>query len=132
MTIALIAHDEKKLPLLQFVEAYKGILANHKLVATAATGNMITEATKLKVECEISGVNGGAELLASHILYNNIDLVIFLRDPDSDENYKNDVDIGLIRVCDSREVPIATNFATAEPLIFALHRGELNERHRNS
>ncbi len=127
MNIALIAHDKKKELMVQFCIAYKGILAKHELFATGTTGKLIIEATELNVYRFLSGAQGGDQQIGARITYNEIDLVLFFRDPDSEESYEPDV-FSLLRLCDMHNIPIATNVATAEVLIHGLERGDLDWR----
>ena len=124
MNIALIAHDKKKELMVQFCIAYKGILSKHALYATGTTGKLINEATGLNVYRFLSGPQGGDQQIGARIAYNEIDLVLFLRDPLSVGTYEPDV-FSLLRLCD---IPIATNSATAEVLIHGLERGDLDWR----
>lgn len=127
MNIAIIAHDEKKELMAQFCIAYCGILSRHTLVATGTTGKMVSEATGLKIVNFLSGSQGGAEQLGSSIACNEIDLLLFFRDPINPKPYEpNDAD--LLRLCDVHNIPVATNIATAEALIHALERGDLDWR----
>lgn len=127
MEIAIIANDKKKELITEFCIAYCGVLAKHNLCATATTGKYISEATGLKVARMLAGAHGGAEQIAARIAYNEIDLVIFLRDPNSDVEYTDNT-LQVIRLCDSHNIPVATNIATAEALILALGRGDLDWR----
>lgn len=127
MEIAIIANDKKKELITEFCIAYCGVLAKHNLCATATTGKYISEATGLKVTRMLAGSHGGAEQIAARIAYNEIDLVIFLRDPNSDAEYIDNT-LQVIRLCDSHNIPVATNLATAEALILALGRGDLDWR----
>ena len=127
MEIAIIANDKKKELITEFCIAYCGVLAKHNLCATATTGKYISEATGLKVTRMLAGSHGGAEQIAARIAYNEIDLVIFLRDPNSDAEYVDNT-LQVIRLCDSHNIPVATNIATAEMLIHGLERGDLDWR----
>lgn len=127
MNIALIAHDKKKELMVQFCIAYKGILGQHELFATGTTGKLIIEATDLNVYRFLSGTQGGDQQIGARITYNEIDLVLFFRDPESEESYEPDV-FSLLRLCDMHNIPIATNVATAEVLIHGLERGDLDWR----
>ena len=80
MNIALIAHDKKKELMVQFCIAYCGILAKHNLCATATTGKLISEATGLVIDRYLSGQQGGDQQIGARIAYNEIDMVVFLRD----------------------------------------------------
>lgn len=127
MNIALIAHDVKKELMVQFCIAYSGILAQHNICATGTTGKLVTEATGLEITRFLSGPQGGGEQIASRIAYNEIDMVLFFRDPiTAKSNEPNDMTI--LRLCDVHNIPIATNIATAEVLIHGLQRGDLDWR----
>lgn len=127
MNIALIAHDSKKELLVQFCIAYCGILSRHNLSATATTGKQVSQATGLEIQKYLSGAQGGGEQIAARISCNEIDLLIFFRDPISPKPHEpNEMD--LLRLCDVHNIPLATNIATAEALIHALERGDLDWR----
>ena len=127
MNIALIAHDSKKELLVQFCIAYCGILSRHNLSATATTGKQVAQATGLEIQKYLSGSQGGGEQIAARISCNEIDLLLFFRDPISPKPHEpNEMD--LLRLCDVHNVPVATNIATAEALIHALERGDLDWR----
>ncbi|MBP5209379.1 MAG: methylglyoxal synthase [Clostridia bacterium] len=127
MEIAIIADDTKKELMAQFCIAYCGILSRHHLYATSITGKYIQEATGLDIEFMLSGSIGGAEQLASRISLNEIDLLFYFRDTSPDDPYiQNDME--LLRMCDIRNVPVATNIATAEVLVMALESGALDWR----
>ena len=127
MNIALIAHDTKKELMVQFCIAYCGVLSKHNLCATGTTGKMVAEATGLNVQRYLSGSQGGDQQIASRIACNEIDLLLFFRDPinakPSEPNEMN-----LLRICDVHNVPVATNIATAEVLIHGLEHGDLDWR----
>ncbi len=127
MEIAIIAHDMKKELMTQFCIAYCGILSKHSLCATSITAKYICEATGLNIEKLLTGEQGGEQQIASRIAYNEIDILLYFRDTRpssvSDEN-----DLELLRLCDMYNIPVATNIATAEALICALERGDLDWR----
>ena len=127
MEIAIIADDKKKELMTEFCIAYCGILSKHNICATAITAKFISEATGLKIEKMLAGSQGGAEQIASRVAYNEIDLVLFFRDTSS-IGFRNENDNELLRMCDVYNVPIATNIATAEVLVRALERGDLDWR----
>ena len=127
MNIALIAHDMKKELMVQFCIAYKPILTNHNLYATGTTGGLVSEATSLKVHRFLSGPQGGDQQIGARIAYNEIDLVLFFRDPLTAQPHEPDVN-ALFRLCDVHNIPLATNVATAEVLIKGLERGDLDWR----
>ncbi len=127
MNIALIAHDKKKELMVQFCIAYKGILEKHNLIATGTTGGLIVDATGLKVDKFLSGTQGGDQQIGVRIAYNEIDLVLFFRDPLT--QLPNEPDLNSInKLCDVHNIPLATNVATAEVLIHGLERGDLDWR----
>ena len=106
MRIALIAHDSRKELLAQFCTAYVRILSQNELVATGVTGKVVHDACGLPVPC------------------GEIDMLLFFRDPvNARPNEPNAVT--LLRLCDTRAIPVATNIATAEVLIHGLERGDL-------
>lgn len=127
MNIALIAHDKKKELMVQFCIAYCGILSRHNLCATGTTGKLVREATGLDVKCFLSGMQGGEQQIGARIAYNEIDLLLFFRDPLSAQESEPDVQ-SILRLCDIHNIPAATNVATAEVLIHGLDRGDLDWR----
>ena len=127
MEIAIIAHDLKKELIAQFCIAYCGILSKHNICATAATAKYISEATGLSISRLMSGSQGGEEQIASRVAYNEIDVLLYFRDTRPDAKY-NPAEHELIRMCDVQNIPVATNIATAEVIITALDRGDLDWR----
>ena len=127
MNIALIAHDAKKELMVQFCIAYSGILNQHNLCATGTTGKLVAEATGLRIFRFLSGEQGGAQQIASRIACNEIDLLLLLRDPLTMKPNEPD-EANLVRLCDVHSIPVATNIATAEALIHALEKGDLDWR----
>lgn len=127
MNIALIAHDAKKELMVQFCIAYCGILSRHTLCATGTTGKLVSEATGLEIVRYMSGAQGGDQQITARIACDEIDLLLFFRDPMTVKaNEPNDMD--MMRLCDIRGIPVATNIATAEVLIHGLERGDLDWR----
>lgn len=127
MNIALIAHDSKKELMVQFCIAYCGILSHHDIRATGTTGKLVAEVTGLHIQRYLSGSQGGDQQLASSISCNEVDLLIFFRDPLNAKSHEPN-DINILRLCDVHNIPVATNIATAEALIHALERGDLEWR----
>ena len=128
MNIALIAHDAKKKLMQNFCIAYRGILAKNDLYATGTTGRLVEEVTNLSVHKLLAGHLGGEQQIGAQIENNEIDLVIFLRDPFSDSK-KHEPDVNnIVRLCDIHNIPLATNVASAEMLILGLSRGDLDWR----
>ena len=127
MEIAIIAHDTKKELMTQFCIAYCGILSKHNLCATSITAKTISEATGLTIERLLTGEQGGEQQIASRIAYNEIDVLLDFRDTRPTGEISK-VEHELFRLCDLYNIPVATNIATAEVLITALDRGDLDWR----
>ena len=126
MNIALMAHDRKKELMVQFCIAYCGILAGHSICATNTTGKLVAEATGLPVTLYLSCSQGGNQQIGARVAYNELDLVIFFSDPSGKDSAYEVYEIQ--RLCDQHNIPFATNIATAEALIHALERGDLDWR----
>ena len=127
MNIAFIAHDAKKKLMQNFCIAYRGILSRNTLYATGTTGRLIEEVTNLNIHKYLAGHLGGEQQLCAQIEHNQLDLVIFLRDPVTKKMHEPDVN-NVVRFCDMYNIPLATNLATAELLIKSLDRGDLEWR----
>ena len=127
MNIGLLAHDEKKKLMQNFCIAYRGILNKHELYATATTGRLIEEVTNLAIHKYLAGTLGGTQQMGSQIENNLLDMVIFLRAPKSKKDDEPDI-FNIMHLCDVHNIPLATNLATAELLIKALERGDLEWR----
>lgn len=127
MNIGLVAHDAKKKLMQNYCIAYRGILSKHELYATGTTGRLIEEVTNLNVHKFLAGRLGGEQQLGAQIEHNDIDLMIFLRDPMTAKSHEPNVH-EIVKLCDIHNIPIATNLATAELLIKALDRGDLEWR----
>jgi len=127
MNLALIAHDNKKKLMENLCVAYRHILSKHRIYATGTTGQIVEEATNLHVDKYLAGHLGGEHQLSAQVALNDIDLVIFLRDPLHPKHYEPDIG-SLLRLCDVHNIPVASNLATAEALLLALDRGDLDWR----
>ena len=127
MNVGLIAHDAKKKLMQNFCIAYRGVLSKNSLYATGTTGRLIEEVTNLDIHKYLAGHLGGGRQLAAMIEHNEMDLVIFLRDPLNPKVHEPDVN-DIVKLCDTYNIPLATNLATAELLIKALERGDLEWR----
>ena len=127
MNIGLIAHDSKKKLMQNFCIAYRGILSKHELYATGTTGRLVEEVTNLNVHKYLAGHLGGQQQLAAQIEHNEMDMMIYLRDPLTPKSHEPDVN-DVVRLCDIYNIPLATNLATAELLVKALDRGDLEWR----
>ena len=127
MEIAIIAHDLKKELMAQFCIAYCGVLANHHICATASTAQYISEATGLKIDRLMSGEHGGEQQIASRVSFNEIDVLLYFRAPQSNPRSLA-IENELLLACDRFNIPVATNLATAETIITALGNGDLDWR----
>ncbi len=127
MNIGLIAHDAKKKLMQNCCIAYRGILTKNELYATGTTGRLVEEATGLPVHKFLAGHVGGEQQMSAMIEQNQLDLVIFLRNPDTPKVTEPDI-TKVIRMCDIHNIPLATNIASAEILLKSLERGDLEWR----
>lgn len=127
MEIAIISNDAKKELMTQFCIAYCGILSKHNICATSITGKYVAEATGLEIERLLPGSHGGVQQVTSRVSYNEIDVLLFFRSSDPTPTF-NEAEYHLLRMCDVHNVPVATNIATAEILICALDKGDLDWR----
>ncbi len=123
-TIALVAHDNRKKDLIEWVKFNKGTLENYKLVCTGTTGKLVSEALqedldadkKLDIVRLKSGPLGGDQQLGALIAEGKIDMVIFLWDPMQPQPH--DVDVkALLRISSLYNIPTACNRSTADFLI---------------
>lgn len=120
-TIALVAHDAKKIDIVMFATEHIGLLKDCQLIATGATGENIMKNTGLDVKCMLAGPDGGDLQIGGLIASGEVDLVIFLRDPLSAQPHDPDIS-ALLRVCDVHNIPLATNPASARLLLQGIAR----------
>jgi methylglyoxal synthase len=114
--IALIAHDQKKQAILDFVRRNLPIFQRYPLVATASTGKLLSLELPLSVECVAHGPEGGDLMIGARVAEGKIIAVIFFRDPLTAQPHEPDVS-ALMRVCDVHRVPLATNPGTADAIV---------------
>lgn len=115
-TIALIAHDKKKQEMLDFVDHHKDLLRHFHLIATRTTGTLINEHFHLNVETMMSGPLGGDQQIGARVATEQVDYVIFLRDPLTSQPHEPDIN-ALLRLCDVHNIPLATNRRSAHILL---------------
>src|SRR5690625_1200840 len=127
MNIALIAHDKKKNDMIEFSIAYEYILHKHTIYATGTTGKLVEQATNLSISKFQSGPLGGDQQIGSLVANNEMDMIIFFRDPLTAQPHEPDVS-ALMRLCDVHLIPLATNIAAAEIIIHGLERGDFTWR----
>ena len=116
MNIGLVAHDTKKRLMQNLCIAYRGILCKHELYATETTGYLVEEVTNLNVHKYLAGHLGGEQQLGAQIEHNEIDMVIFLRDPEAKTKHETNV-YNVLRLCDMHNIPFATNRTTADMIL---------------
>jgi len=126
--LAIVAHDGKKADLVAFATFNRDRLQRCELIATGTTGRLLVEKVGLNVECMESGPIGGDVQIASRIVDGRIDAVVFVVDPLDKHPHDPDIQT-LLRICNVRNVPLATNIATADILICSslFWRVETNE-----
>ena len=131
LRIALVAHDEKKAEMIEFAKNHKAILAQCELTATGTTGKLVQQHTGLVVTVLLSGPVGGDQQIGSLVATQNLDMIIFLRDPLTAQAHEPDI-AALLRVCDVHNIPLATNRKSAEILMgYVKHRLEGSESNAN-
>lgn len=131
LNIAFIAHDRKKDEMVNFVIAYEQVFQGHQLYSTGTTGTRIMNQTDLNIHRFQSGPLGGDQQIGALVAENEMDLIIFLRDPLMAQPHEPDIN-ALLRLCDVQGIPLATNIATAEILVKALERGDFAWRELQS
>ncbi len=115
-TIALIAHDSCKSSLVEWCRSNKDKLSRYNLWATGTTGAVVSAQTGLAVRRALSGPLGGDLQIGSKIVGGEIDILIFFWDPLASQPHDPDIK-ALLRVAALKNIPVATNQATADFLI---------------
>lgn len=118
MKVAMVAHDAKKADMVQLARRHLDLLSQLELVATGTTG-LLVAGVGLDVERVNSGPAGGDLQIGALIASGEIDAVIFLRDPLSAHPHEPDIN-ALLKVCDTHDVPLATNIASAELMLASM------------
>ncbi|GGN99084.1 MULTISPECIES: methylglyoxal synthase [Haloarcula] len=111
--VALIAHDDEKPEMIDLVEAYEGVLSEFDLVSTGTTGKRIMEETDLTIDRKQSGPLGGDTQIGALVAEDEMDAIVFLRDPLTAQPHEPDIS-ALLRICDVHDVPLATTRTAAE------------------
>ncbi len=114
--LALIAHDQKKTAIVEFVRRHQPLFSRHSLVATGSTGKLLNQELGLSIECVAHGPDGGDLIIGGRVAEGKITAVIFFRDPLTAQPHEPDVS-ALMRVCDVHSIPLATNLGTAEAIV---------------
>lgn len=114
--IALIAHDHRKMDLLDWAEFNSALLAEHNLFGTGTTGALVAEKLNIPVYTFKSGPLGGDLQIGTAIVQNEVDLMIFFWDPLQAQPH--DVDVkALQRIAIVYNIPMACNRSSADFLI---------------
>ncbi len=127
-TIALVAHDNMKDELLEWVEDNKHVLQEHILCGTGTTASLIEEKIKLKIRAFKSGPMGGDQQLGANISEGNIDIMIFLWDPLEAQPHDPDVK-ALLRIAVLYDIPVANNRASADFILSSPFMSKDYKRH---
>lgn len=102
--------------MIDFVNNHQDLLGKYHLIATRTTGTLIKENFGLDVETMMSGPLGGDQQIGALIATEQVDFVIFLRDPLSSQPHEPDIN-ALLRICDVHNIPLATNRKSAHIML---------------
>ncbi|MFC6975211.1 methylglyoxal synthase [Halomicroarcula sp. GCM10025709] len=117
--VALIAHDDEKPEMIDLVRSYESLLSEFDLVGTGTTGQRIMDETDLEIERKQSGPLGGDMQIGGEVAQDEMDAIVFLRDPHTAQPHEPDI-TALLRICDVHDVPLATTRTSAEYILDGL------------
>ena len=126
--IALIAHDNMKKELIEWIEKNKAILSKHFLCGTGTTARIISDRTDLPVKAFKSGPMGGDQQIGARIAEGAIDMMIFFWDPLEAQPHDPDVK-ALLRIAVLYDIPVANNRATADFILSSPLMDQEYDRH---
>lgn len=121
LTIALVAHDQRKADMVSWAKYNAELLSQHHLVCTGTTGGLIKKAfdelgIQADITCMNSGPMGGDAEIAAMVVRHEIDLAVFLIDDLNPQPHEADIKM-LLRQCRLHNVPIACNRVSADLMI---------------
>ncbi len=121
LTIALVAHDNRKADMVDWARFTAEYLSRHNLVCTGTTGSLIKKAfdemgVEASVLCMNSGPMGGDAEIAAMVVRHEVDLAVFLVDDLNPQPHEADIQM-LLRQCRLHNVPIACNRISADLMI---------------
>ena len=119
MTVALVAHDNKKHEMKPWALNNQEPLSKFRLCGTGTTAKLVADATGLEVKRYLSGPLGGDQQIGAKVAEGKIDMVIFFWDPLQMQPHDPDVK-ALLRIAALYDIPIATNKRTADYFIGAI------------
>ena len=126
-TIALVAHDNMKAELVEWVKEYREALAGHTLIGTGTTGGLIAEHTGLTVERLRSGPLGGDLQIGARIAEGEVDVLLFFWDPLEPQPHDPDIR-ALLRIAVVWNIPVACNRASADFILSSPLLGGVYQR----
>lgn len=121
LTIALVAHDNRKADMIDWAVYNSDFLAKHHMVCTGTTGSLVTKALKdkgvhVEITCMNSGPLGGDAEIAALVVRKQVDMAVFLIDDLNPQPHEADIQM-LLRQCRVHNVPIACNRYSADLMI---------------
>jgi methylglyoxal synthase len=121
LTIALVAHDNRKADMIEWALFNAEFLRDHHLVCTGTTGGLVENALKEKgvkvdITCMNSGPMGGDAEIAALVVRKKVDLAVFLIDDLNAQPHEADIQM-LLRQCRVHNVPIACNRYSADLML---------------
>lgn len=121
ITIALVAHDKRKVDMVEWAVHNAQFLSHHKIVCTGTTGTLVQEAferagVSADIECKNSGPLGGDAEIAAMVVRKEVQLAVFLIDDLNAQPHEADIQM-LLRQCRVHNVPIACNRYSADLMI---------------